>query len=487
MIGTKLHQRYDILSLLSHRQDRQTYLAFDTQQNSQVVVKVLPFTYGTSWKGVARFERETNLLQHLSHPSIPQCIDSFEIDLPSFKGFAWVQPYLDALSLKELIGKGKTFSEQELKQIATDILKILTFLHEQNPPVIHRDVKPSNILISGKIQDQYEKLYLIDFDTVQPFASVAEGTVTVAGTFGYGAPEQFYGEAVPASDLYGLGMTLIYLITGVNPSQLPIRHEKIQFEANQLSSSFRRWLNILTQSDVDGRFGSASEAMNALRQGIYQPKFESSCCRKSTQGKLWLSKSDERLLIKVMPKKPIIPNWFSLPFLIFGINKILNEFFFYFNFYAIAEFLFGWTAFFHLHSIFFMVFVLNLLVRIWVIREFLLPAFGYMQIELTQQEINLSLRWAFFKEQCSVEISDAQQIRQVISFPNASNTKRKQKITSDLQLYADNQVFELTKRSGLLRRTQLYKMTLEEQNWIASELSDWLHIPVKKTERFAIR
>ncbi|PZO17112.1 MAG: hypothetical protein DCF25_11600 [Leptolyngbya foveolarum] len=140
------------------------------------------------------------------------------------------------------------------------------FLHSRDPVVIHRDVKPSNILLADRTGHSCGEIHLIDFGAIQTGVSLLEWTVTVAGTFGYGAPEQFRGEAVPASDVYGIGMTLIHLITGANPVRLPIRNGQVIFESNHLSDRFSKWIKSATHSEVHKRFESAAVALAAIAQ-----------------------------------------------------------------------------------------------------------------------------------------------------------------------------------------------------------------------------
>ncbi|MHC5829679.1 MAG: serine/threonine protein kinase, partial [Nostoc sp.] len=116
---------------------------------------------------------------------------------------------------------GRTFTEAEVKQIAKAVLEILVYLHGLYPPVIHRDIKPSNILLGDRSGNSVGQLYLVDFGSVQTVLATETGTRTVVGTYGYMPPEQFGGRTVAASDLYSLGATLIYLVTGTYPADLP--------------------------------------------------------------------------------------------------------------------------------------------------------------------------------------------------------------------------------------------------------------------------
>ncbi|NCQ76365.1 MAG: protein kinase, partial [Microcystis aeruginosa W13-13] len=189
------------------------------------------------------FEREAETLKHLDCRSIPEYIDYFEVQTDTYQGFALVQSYIEAKSLKEQIENGRKFSEAELQELAKSILGILIYLHGLNPPVIHRDLKPSNILLKDRSGHSIGNVYLIDFGSVQTVAQQEQATLTIVGTYGYMPPEQFGGRTVAASDLYSLGTTLIYLATGIHPADLPQKDGKIQLNnlAN-LSPAFVHWL-----------------------------------------------------------------------------------------------------------------------------------------------------------------------------------------------------------------------------------------------------
>jgi serine/threonine protein kinase len=130
-----------------------------------------------------------------------------------------------------------------------------------SPAVLHRDIKPSNI-IWGKNR----QAYLVDFGAVQEKAKAEGATFTVVGTGGYAPPEQLWGRAVPASDLYALGATLIHLLTGTAPVDLPQRQMRLQFRDKvSLTLSFAHWLETLTHPDPELRFSNARKALEALQ------------------------------------------------------------------------------------------------------------------------------------------------------------------------------------------------------------------------------
>ncbi|MBD3561317.1 serine/threonine protein kinase, partial [Planktothrix sp. FACHB-1355] len=257
--------RYEVLRLLGKQPGRQTILARDRQTKDLAVIKLLFLGNDFEWQDLKLFEREAETLKALSHPAIPRYLDYREIDLSDNKGFALVQSYVEGKSLEEHLKAGRTFSETEVKELAKSLLKILIYLHEQNPPVIHRDIKPSNIILNNRSGHSIGQVYLVDFGSVQNQAAKFGGTITVVGTYGYMPPEQFGGRATPASDLYSLGATLIYLVTGRHPTELPQKDFRIQFqEVVNLSPALVDWLEWMTEPSLDKRLNSAIDALSAL-------------------------------------------------------------------------------------------------------------------------------------------------------------------------------------------------------------------------------
>ncbi|MBD2056493.1 protein kinase [Oculatella sp. FACHB-28] len=265
--GEVLHDRYEIQRQLGKNAGRRTLLARDLQTQELVVVKLLSFDNDFEWDDLKLFQREAEMLKALSHPATPQYLDYFELELTYGKGFAFVQNYVEGRSLEEHVQSGRTFSESEAKQIAQSLLEILTYLHGRQPPVIHRDIKPSNILLTDRSGNSPGQVYLVDFGSVQTLTASQGGTITVVGTYGYMPPEQFGGYATPASDLYSLAATLIYVSTGKHPSDLPQKDLCIQFESEaQFSSAFTSWLTWLTAPNSSDRPSSAEQALEALQQ-----------------------------------------------------------------------------------------------------------------------------------------------------------------------------------------------------------------------------
>ncbi|MEQ9624886.1 protein kinase domain-containing protein [Coleofasciculus chthonoplastes] len=259
-----INGRYQLRQQLGQNAGRQTWLAEDleTQPQELVVVKLLAFSPQMQWEEFRLFEREAQILQHLDHPKIPRYRDYFSIEETESElpWFGLVQQYIPGLSLRQRLDQGHSFSEAEAQKIATDILTILIYLHELSPPVLHRDIKPSNLIV-----DEQGQVYLVDFGAVQDRAKAEGATFTVVGTSGYAAPEQLWGRAVAASDLYSLGATLIHLVTGIAPADLPQQNLRLQFaDRVNLNPRFSYWLEKLIDPATEQRFSSARQALEAL-------------------------------------------------------------------------------------------------------------------------------------------------------------------------------------------------------------------------------
>jgi serine/threonine protein kinase len=260
-----LHERYQLKQKLGQNAGRQTWLADDLHATpaEPVIVKLLAFGGEVQWDDLKLFEREAQILKQLDHPRIPKYRDYFSIDDKSL-WFGLVQEYIPGASLKELLNQGKRFTEKQVRKIAVDLLKILIDLHGLNPAVLHRDIKPSNLILG-----EDKQVYLVDFGAVQDRAAKEGATFTVVGTYGYAPMEQFGGRAVPVSDLYALGATLIHLLTATPPGDLPQRNLRICFEDRvNLSPSLVKWIEKMTEPAPEHRFKSAKQALLALESGI---------------------------------------------------------------------------------------------------------------------------------------------------------------------------------------------------------------------------
>jgi len=262
--GQVIGDRYRIIAPLGQGGMGITYEAEDLTNHQPVAIKALSLRQLTDWKALELFEREAKILATLNHPAIPKYLDYFQTDTSSDRRFYLVQELIAGQSLATLVQQGWHTNEAGLKQIAIQVLEILNYLHRLNPPVIHRDIKPQNI-----IRQSDGQLFLVDFGAVQDmYRHTLLKSGTFVGTYGYMPPEQFRGKAYFSSDLYGLGATLLFLLTHRSPADLPQTRMRIDVRnCVQISPEFADWLERMLEPAVEDRFQSAQAAMIALQDG----------------------------------------------------------------------------------------------------------------------------------------------------------------------------------------------------------------------------
>ncbi len=451
MTSQILGDYYEVQQQLAKKAGRRTLLARNLKTQELVVVKLLSFGSDFEWDALKLFEREAETLKALNHPSIPRYLDFFELDSPNSKGFALVQTYVEGKSLEEHLKAGRSFSESELHLLAKALLEILIYLHGRQPAVIHRDIKPSNILLADRSGNSIGQVYLVDFGSVQTLAAKEGGTITVVGTYGYMPPEQFGDRAVPASDLYSLGATLITLVTGTHPADLPQKDFRIQFEqAANISPAFTDWLGWMTEPTLDQRLASAKEALQALE---HPPKRNAAplVVTQPFGSKILLTKDGNSLEI-LMPAKG-----FSADIIILILFAI-----------AWNSYLVMWTGF----SVFFAPFPINLFFAIFSLPywgvgtgmawKILSTLFGRVRLCLNQQQISRTYELFGFKY-------------------NRPRPAARQNISKlELEYFGDSR-----SRIIIWVGTQKYELgnyghiTDMELNWLIHELSDWLRVPIQ--------
>ena len=245
-----------------------TYLAVDEDRlNAPCVIKQFsPQIQGTKSleKAIRLFNQEAVRLHELGeHPQIPTLLAYFEQD----KYLYLVQQFIEGQTLFQELHRQGTFNEQKIRQVLSDILPVLKFIHARQ--VIHRDITPANIIrrqIDGK-------LMLIDFGIAKQLTQTSQGQPgTKIGTEGYAPIEQLRsGQAYPASDLYSLGATCIHLLTGVKPEELYnpldgrwIWREQLIKKGTNVSDRLAKILDKLLKDLVSERFQSADEVLKHL-------------------------------------------------------------------------------------------------------------------------------------------------------------------------------------------------------------------------------
>ena len=198
----------------------------------------------------------------MDHPRIPRFIEFFTDETGPETKIVLVQEHISGKNLAHLIQEGKHYTEKEAIQVALDATKILEYLHNFSPAIIHRDIKSSNLL-----QSEDGKLYLIDFgavrDKVFHHQKTEAGGFTVVGTYGFMPFEQFQGQAVPASDIYSLGMTIVHLLSHREPHEMELTGSDFPPYTN-VSKQFESVLKKMTAHKLEDRYSTAKELREDL-------------------------------------------------------------------------------------------------------------------------------------------------------------------------------------------------------------------------------
>jgi serine/threonine protein kinase len=284
--GEILANRYTIRSLLSRGGFGITFLAQNIYLPGQplcVIKQFAPKAIGANLIEIAyqQFELEALSLSRLSsHAQIPCLLDYFQIGNDRYL----VEEYIPGTVLTEIGNKQPNLTELEVEKFLIQMLQLLDYIHAHH--LIHCDIKPQNIILC-----QTDRRYvLVDFGAVRdvdPVNAIREQTSDfhsrAVGTPGFAPPEQLADRAVAASDIYALGMTCVYLLTGKNPSQFttdPHTCELIWSDTVDVSEGLTEIISKMLQISLADRYQSATQVLNALENRAIRAKLRTYLDRK---------------------------------------------------------------------------------------------------------------------------------------------------------------------------------------------------------------
>ncbi|MEA5582044.1 protein kinase [Nodularia harveyana UHCC-0300] len=267
-----LNNRYQVIRTLGSGGFGETFLAEDTQMPSQrrcVIKQLRPIQNNQQIYQLVqeRFQREAAILEDLGGctDQIPTLYAYFRLE----GQFYLVQEWIEGDTLTAKLQKQGLFSENAVRQVLADLLPVLEYVHSQR--IVHRDIKPDNIII----RDHDHKSVLIDFGAVRESMGTvvnSQGNPTssiVIGTPGYMPSEQAAGRPVYSSDLYSLGLTAIYLLTGKQPQELESDSQTGEIVWRQYASQINPTLAAVIDRAIAyhprDRFPTAKEMLNALQ------------------------------------------------------------------------------------------------------------------------------------------------------------------------------------------------------------------------------
>lgn len=223
--------------------------------NGMAVLKESVIPEGTSeqsrQKAKELFAREASMLISLEHPQIARVLDYFQENDRDYL----LLEYIPGVTLREYVRRHGAQSEAKVASWAKSISSILAYLHGQDPPVIHRDLTPDNLMITPS-----GELVLIDFGAANQYLGNATGTIV--GKQFYISPEQFRGKATPSSDIYALGGTLFFVLTGLDPEALSVaRPSEHRTDVSNIMDEIIAKCTALAEKD---RFSGAEEFSQAI-------------------------------------------------------------------------------------------------------------------------------------------------------------------------------------------------------------------------------
>lgn len=279
-VGTVLGGKYEILKKIGQGGMSIVYVAMDTRLNKQWAIKEIKQNPKQDTRTLLKgLQMEANILKMVDHPVLPRIVD-----IINYNGTVFVvMDYIEGRPLSEVLKLEGAQPQEKVIEWAKDLCSALDYLHSMDPPIIYRDMKPSNIMLKpdGKVK-------LIDFGTAKEFDVESLADTTALGTRGYAAPEQFgdaRGRGIhktdARTDIYSLGATLYHVLTGKNPSEPPYVIKPIRDWDPSLSSGLEKIINKCTMPNPEDRYQSCTELIYDLEHyEELDDAFKRSCLKK---------------------------------------------------------------------------------------------------------------------------------------------------------------------------------------------------------------
>ncbi len=257
-IGSVIDGKYKILNVVGKGGMSVVYLAMNERANKQWAIKEVRKDGMQSFEVVKQnLVAETDLLKKLNHPHLPSIIDVIDCD----DTFLIVMDYIEGNPLSKALETSGAQNQDDVIEWAKQLCDVLGYLHSRKPPIIYRDMKPSNVMLKPD-----GNVMLIDFGTAREFKYSSVADTTCLGTQGYAAPEQFggHGQTDARTDIYCLGATIYHLVTGHNPATPPYEMYPIRQWNPMLSSGLEEIILKCTQRNPEDRYQSCAELLYAL-------------------------------------------------------------------------------------------------------------------------------------------------------------------------------------------------------------------------------
>lgn len=254
--GDVLEGKYKILEKIGQGGMSTVWLAMDTKLNKQWAVKEINKKTVEYSETVNEYRTltEINIMKRLSHPSLPRIVSV--IDEPGT--LCVIMDYIEGESLDRILQMYGSQDEENVVAWTLEICDVLSYLHHQDPPIIYRDMKPSNVMLT-----QEGHIKIIDFGIAREYKTDRNDTLPL-GTRGFASPEHFSKHTDVRSDVYTVGVTMYQLLTGHDPSKPPYKIMPIREVNPGLSTGLEKIINKATRLNPDERYQTIQELANAV-------------------------------------------------------------------------------------------------------------------------------------------------------------------------------------------------------------------------------
>ncbi len=262
-VGSVIGNKYEILKQIGQGGMSVVYLARDIRLNKQWALKEIK---NGKYTDEVRFQKslqtEANVLKMLDHQVLPRIVDVINEEGTNYV----VMDYIEGKTMDEVLHCDGAQPQDKVIHWAKQLCSALSYLHSMNPPIIYRDMKPSNIMLKSD-----GDVKLIDFGTAKELSRESTADTTALGTKGYAAPEQFGDEkgrgihkTDERTDIYSLGTTLYHIVTGKNPCKPPYGMKPIRYWDPSLSNGLEKIIKKCTLPNPDERYQTCEELMYDL-------------------------------------------------------------------------------------------------------------------------------------------------------------------------------------------------------------------------------
>lgn len=257
-IKENLKKNYDMQEELGHGGMGSVYMVKNRLDNQRYAAKII-------WNSeLGDGKEEAEILARLSHNMLPIIKEYFSYDTHTII----VMEYISGINMEQYICQNGPVNEKTAIHFLRQLCDVLMYLHSQEPPIIYRDLKPSNIMVEGK-----GRLKLIDFGIARRFQKASQnGNDTMAlGTPGYAAPEQIMGDMQSdvRTDIYSLGATMYYIATGIDIGKPPFEAQPLHLVSSIMQGPLENIIARCLQRNPQSRYQSIADIISELDEKLY--------------------------------------------------------------------------------------------------------------------------------------------------------------------------------------------------------------------------